>query len=98
MHKETCCPYRKFNLGKGAHHELLRDILDKKKLRQVGGVLESVATVEAIESVEQSDRLENGVSILTLRPGISVKAALGNTLVKRKKHGLTDLSAQESEI
>ena len=61
-------------------------------------MLESVATAEAIESVQQSERSENGVSILTLRPGISAKTALGDTLVKSKKYGLTDLSVWESEI
>jgi hypothetical protein len=76
----------------------LREILDEKKLKEVGGVLESVATVAVIESVEQSDGSENLDSILTLCPDISVKTVHGNTAVKCKKHGLTDLSVRESEI
>jgi len=51
-----------------------------------------------IESVEQTDRLQNLDSILTLCPDISVKTVGGNTGVKCKKRGLIDLSVWKSEI
>jgi hypothetical protein len=46
----------------------------------------------AIESDEQSGRVEDLDSILTPCPDISVKAVYGNTPVKAKKQGLIDLS------
>jgi len=55
-------------------------------------------SVQRISPVEDGDGLKNRVSILILRPDISVKTPTGSAPVKHKKRGFDKLSARKSAL